>query len=99
MTDKASFAAGVALLRRKRRMRAIRFIVCEAIAIAITVVSSLAATSVRFGAESLTPAFRVIPITAGTVAVILPILFFGNPRRRHRRRLGAERGATDRSED
>jgi hypothetical protein len=76
-------------------MRAIRFIVCEAIAIAIAVVSSLAATSVRFGAESLTPAFQVIPITAATVAVILPILFFGNPRRRNRRRPGAEKRSAD----
>jgi len=84
MTDQASFAAGVALLRRKRRMRAVRFVVGEVIAIAVAVVSSLAATSARFGAENLTPAFRVIPITAATVAVILPILFFANPRRRQR---------------
>ena len=78
MTDKAPFAAGVALLRRKRRMRAIRFLVCEAIAIAITVVSSLAATSVQFGAESVAPAFQAIPITAATVAVIPADSFFGN---------------------
>ena len=92
MTDKASFAAGVALLRHKRRMRTIRFLVCEAIAIAVMVVSSLAATSLPFAAESLTPAFRMIPITAATVAVILPILFFWNPRRRNRRRADAEKG-------
>ena len=58
-------------------MRTIRFMVCEAIAIAVGVASSLAATSVRFAGESLTPAFRVIPITAATVAVILPICSSG----------------------
>jgi hypothetical protein len=95
VTDKASFADGVALLRHKRRMRTVRFIVAETIAIAVMIASALAGVSVRFAAENLTPIFRVIPVTAAAVAVILPILFFGNLKRRNRRRVGAAKGAAD----
>ena len=89
MTDKPSFAAGVALLRHKRRMRTVRFILFETIAIAVMVASA------RFAPENLTPAFRVIPVTAATVAVILPILFFGNSKRRNRGGLDGANNAAD----
>ncbi len=89
MTDKPSFAAGVALLRHQRRMRTVRFIVSETIAIAVMVASA------RFALENLAPAFRVIPVIAATVAVILPIVFFGNHKRRNRRRLDGANKAAD----
>jgi hypothetical protein len=70
------------LVRHRRRMRLARFIVCEAIAIAVLVISVAAGISERFAAESLTPIFRVLPVTAAIVAAILPIFFFGHPKRR-----------------
>jgi len=71
-----------ALVRHRRRVRLARFIAGEAIAIAVLVVSVLAGISERFVAESLTPLFRTLPITAAIVAAILPILFFGDPKRK-----------------
>jgi hypothetical protein len=84
MIDKASFAAGVELLRHKRRMRKVRFVVCETIAMAVIVAWVLAGSSAPFASENLTPIFRVIPVCAVTAAVILPVLFFANPKRRNR---------------
>jgi len=63
-------------------MRLTRFIAFETISIAVLLLSILAGISQRFAAESLTPIFRVLPITAAAVAGILPILFFGDPKRR-----------------
>jgi hypothetical protein len=72
------------LVRRRRRVRLARFIAGEAIAIAVLVLSVLAGISERFAAETLTPVFRVLPITAACVAALLPILFFGHPKRKSR---------------
>lgn len=81
--DTGSLREGLAaLIRLRRRVRMLRFIVCEAVAIGIMVGSALAGLSARFAAESFTPIFRVVPIGAAIVATILPILFFGNPMRR-----------------
>ena len=68
--------------RRRRRVRLARFIAFETVAIAVLLFSVVAGISERFAAESLTPIFRVLPITAAAVAAILPILFFGAPKRR-----------------
>jgi hypothetical protein len=72
------------IVRRRRRMRWARFIAGETIALAILVLSVVAGISERFAAETLTPIFRAVPITAAAIAAILPILFFGDPKRRSR---------------
>jgi hypothetical protein len=74
------------IVRHRRRMRLARFIVFETIAIAVLFISVVAGVSERFVAESLTPLFRVLPITAAIVAAILPIFFFGDPKRTTRLR-------------
>jgi hypothetical protein len=74
----------VAIARRRRRLRFARFIVFETLAVTILVASILAGISARFAAESLTPLFRVLPVVAASLAAILPILFFGDPKRRGR---------------
>jgi hypothetical protein len=69
-------------VRRRRRIRTARFIAFETVAIAVFVISVLAGITERFAAETLTPLFRTLPITAAVVATILPILFFGDPKRK-----------------
>jgi hypothetical protein len=59
-----------------------QFIAVEIVALAILFGSVIAGISERFANESLTPLFRALPITAAIVAAVLPILFFGNPKRR-----------------
>jgi len=71
-----------ALARRRRRTRWARFVAVEMFAIGVMTASVLAGVSERFTSESLTPIFRVLPITAAVLAAILPILFFGDPTRR-----------------
>jgi hypothetical protein len=60
------------------------FIASETFAIGIFVASVLAGISERFASESLTPIFRILPITAAAVAALLPILFFAFPKGRGR---------------
>jgi len=69
------------LVRRRRRMRLVRFIVSEIVVLSVLILSVLAGVSERFSSESLTPLFRALPIAAAVVAAILPILFFGDPKR------------------
>jgi len=82
----SSLESVAALVRHRRRLKMLRFAVFEVLALGIMVASALAGVSARFAAESLTPLFRVLPISAAIVAVILPIFFFGDPKRRNRRR-------------
>ena len=63
-------------------MRLMRFIGAEALALIVLVLSVLAGISERFASEFFTPIFRALPITAAAVAAILPILFFGDPKKR-----------------
>lgn len=74
-----------AIIRHRRRARMFWFIALETIAIGATIGSALAGISTHFAADSLTPIFRVFPIGAAIVAVILPVIFFGDPKRRNRR--------------
>jgi hypothetical protein len=69
-------------LRNRRRARLLRFLALETAAIALVVGSVVAGLSERFGDESLTKIFQVLPIAAAALAVALPILFFGHPKRR-----------------
>lgn len=69
------------VVRRRRRMYWLRFLTSEALAIAVLVLSIMAGISERFVSESLTAVFRTLPIAAAVVAAILPILFFGDPKR------------------
>jgi hypothetical protein len=71
--------------RDHRRMRKLRFFILEIIAVTITVLSVVAGISTRYLDDALTPVFRVLPISAATAAVVLPILYFGNPKFRKRR--------------
>jgi hypothetical protein len=70
------------VVRRRRRMRLVRFIAAEVLVLSVLILSVLAGISERFSSESLTPILRALPITAAVVAAILPILFFGDPKRR-----------------
>jgi len=63
-------------------MRIVRFVAAETLAVGILMASIIAGVSARFAVESLTPIFRILPIIAAAAAAILPILFFGNPKRR-----------------
>ena len=72
------------LVRHRRRLRMARFILAEIVAIAVLCGSVIAGISERFAAESLTPLFRALPVTAAIVTAILPILFFGDPKRKGR---------------
>jgi hypothetical protein len=69
------------------------FIALETMAIGVTIASAIAGISIRFAAESLTPVFRILPVGAAVVAAILPILFFGDPKRRNRTRRHDEKRA------
>ena len=71
-----------ALLRRRKRVRRMRFVVCETIALTVMVASVVAGVSERFASEAFTPVFRILPIAAAAVATVLPILFFGHRKRR-----------------
>ncbi len=75
-----------AIIRRRRRAKMLWFIAFETLAICITVGSALAGISTRFAEESLTPIFHLLPIGAAIVVVILPVIFFGDPKRRNRSR-------------
>ena len=70
------------LVRRRRRMRLVRFIAAEGLVLSFLILSVVAGISERFALESLTPIFRALPIAAAVVAAILPILFFGHPKRK-----------------
>jgi len=59
-------------------------VAAETFAIGLMVASIVAGVSARFADEALTPIFRVLPITAAVAAAILPILFFGDPKRKMR---------------
>src|SRR4051812_37477773 len=74
-----------AVARRKRRIKMARFVAAETFAIGLLVASVIAGVSAHFADESLTPIFRVLPIIAAAAATILPIIFFGDPKRRGRR--------------
>jgi hypothetical protein len=80
--DENAFGSAARLVHRRRRMRLVRFMAAETLAIFVLIVSVLAAISERFASESLTPIFRALPITAAIVAAILPIVFFGGSKRR-----------------
>jgi hypothetical protein len=78
--DAATDAAiAAAIVRERRQRRLLRFALCEAAAILLTVASMLAGMSTRFLDESLTPLFRMLPIVGAAAATILPILFYGRP--------------------
>jgi hypothetical protein len=79
LADRANIAA---LVRQRRRARLLRFAICEVIAIALTVGFTLAGLSSQYLDDSLTPVFRFLPIASAAAATILPILFFGDPKRR-----------------
>jgi len=79
LADRANVAA---LVRQRRRARLLRFAICEVIAIALTVGFTLAGLSSQYLDDSLTPVFRFLPIASAAAATILPILFFGDPKRR-----------------
>jgi predicted PurR-regulated permease PerM len=75
-----------ALARQRRRARLAMFIIAESLVVAFTIAAMVAGVSERFLAESFTSMFRIVPIAGAFLAAILPILFFGDPKRRNRPR-------------
>jgi hypothetical protein len=84
MRPQASAGPPRSALKPRNRPKLVLFLVAESVAIAILIVSVLAALSLRFASESWTPVFRVLPVGAAIVATVLPIAFYGNGRRRRR---------------
>ena len=80
----SSRAIGRRVARRRRRIRWARFMAGELFAIGVMIASIVAGISARFANDSLTPIFRVLPISAAVVTAILPIVFFGDPKRGRR---------------
>jgi hypothetical protein len=74
------------LVRERRRVRTTRFIVCEALAIGLLLGSMLAAFSTNFATGHPRPFLKMLPILAAAIATLIPVLFFGNPKRRNRGR-------------
>ena len=72
------------LVRERRRTKVIRFAVCEAAAVALTVASIIAGIYTRDADGSVDAIFRVLPVTCAIIATAVPILFFGKVRRRSR---------------
>ena len=72
------------LVRERRRMKVIRFAMCEAAAIALTVLSIMTGIYTREADGSVDAIFRVLPVTCAIIATAVPILFFGKVRRRSR---------------
>jgi hypothetical protein len=83
------------IIRHRRRVRLLYFIILEGVVIGLMIISAMAGISSRFAEESLTPIFRVVPVSAAIVSVILPIIFFGDPKRRNRSRHNNKRRAGD----
>lgn len=83
---KMSVQDPAALVRNRRRLRTVRFIISETVVVAITVLSALAGISARWAAQSVPPVLRILPVGAAVVAAVLPIVFFGDPKRRNRPR-------------
>ena len=75
-----------ALSRQRRRARLLIFIIAEGFVVTLTLAAMVAGVSQRYLAESFTGVFRTVPIVGAFLAAILPILFFGNPKRRNRPR-------------
>jgi predicted PurR-regulated permease PerM len=75
-----------ALARQRRRARLVIFIIAESLVVGLTVAAMVAGMTERFLAESFTGGFRFVPIAGAFIAAILPILCFGNPKRRNRPR-------------
>jgi predicted PurR-regulated permease PerM len=76
----------VSLARRRRRARLLIFIIAESVVAVLTIAAMVAGISERFLTESFTGLFRMVPIIGAIVAALLPILFFGDPKRRNRPR-------------
>ncbi len=58
-----------------------RFVVFELLAITVLVTSLYGGVATRFGTASFTPLFHILPIASAIAVTVLPILFFGQPRR------------------
>jgi hypothetical protein len=82
------------LARRRRRTRLVIFLVAESVVAVLTFAAMAAGMSERFLAESFSGIFRTVPIVGAFLAALLPILFFGDPKRRNRLRIkNGDRGA------
>lgn len=79
-------ADAAASFRNRRRMRMLWFATYETAAIIAMVVSTVVGISSRFADPSLTPLFCILPIAAATIAAVLPIVYFGDPKFRNGRR-------------
>ena len=75
-----------AIARQRRRTRLLIFVILESLVIAVTMAAMAAGISEHFLAETFTKVFRIVPIVGAIVAAILPIVFFGHPKRRNRPR-------------
>jgi len=50
----------------------------------LTLIAVLAGIYNRSGDESVVAVFRILPVTSAIIAGVIPIVFFGNPRRGRR---------------
>lgn len=72
-----------------RRRRFVRFLVCEALAAFTVVGCALAATRPALAEQGVAELFKILFFVTAAALVIIPILFYGMPRRHYRvRRYG-----------
>jgi hypothetical protein len=69
----------------RRRKKLLRFIVLETFALVVLVLAVIAGTSSPFAKENMTLPFAITVFVAAAAIVIIPIIFYGLPRRQHGR--------------
>ena len=65
----------------RRRRKLVRFIVLEAFAVIILLVSLVVGSSGRFTKETFTPVFEMLIVGAATAVVLIAVVFYGRPGR------------------
>ncbi len=75
----------VSLVRHRRRMRFIRFVVSESIAVFLMISSISIGVTHQPAVELHSAIYRMAPVLMALVVGVIPILFYGNSRCRLRR--------------
>lgn len=73
--------ARVSRRKTRRARRLVRFVVLETLAFAALVILVKVGTSAEFARESLTSGFMIAIFAAAAALAIIPVVFFGLPRR------------------
>lgn len=66
-------------LRRIRRLKFVRFLICQMMALGLVAASAALAISRPFTSPSLTLTFTLLTVAGAIAAAIIPILFYALP--------------------